>query len=221
MINQILIEIILAVLFLVFSYFSFTVVGKALVSIFKIQLEDFFESLVLGTTLGFASFTFAAYILAFLHLRFFMLIFPILGLLLFLKGKFNLFSLAKNIEPNLKKFFIVIFIFGVAGQLAVNAPSGLTYQNGVYFWSSHGHDGVWHLSLMEELKKNTFPFQNPGFAGNSLQNYHFFVDLFMSEVSRLFFFSNLDVYFRFVPLLFSILMGLSSFILLIAWTKKV
>ena len=42
----------------------------------------------------------------------------------------------------------------------------------------------------------------------------------MSEFSRLYYFSNLDIYFRFMPIVFSILLGLSGFMFVKAWSKS-
>lgn len=116
------------------------------------------------------------------------------------------------------KTFIVIIVFtiGIVGQLAVIAPSG-TYQNGdLVFWSAHGHDGAWHIALMEEMKKG-YPFQNPIFAGTPLKNYHFFSDILPNMVSKYFLISNENLYFRIFPLIYSIFLGASVFYL----TKKI
>jgi hypothetical protein len=105
--------------------------------------------------------------------------------------------------------FIFFFIVGVIGQLLIIAPSGINIDGNILFWSAHGHDGVWHLNLIEELKKGS-PFQNPSFSQQKLINYHFFSDIPISDFSLFFHFSTLDLFFRFFPLLFSCLLGLTS-----------
>ncbi len=110
----------------------------------------------------------------------------------------------------------LVFLIGVLGQLAIISPSG-TYQNGdLVFWSAHGHDGTWHMALMEEIKKG-YPFQNPIFAGTALKNYHFFSDVLPSMVSKYTNISNENLYFRIFPLIYSIFLGASVFFL----TKKI
>lgn len=220
MINQIIVQIILGVVFLFLSLFVFTYPALYLLRRTSLSLNDFLEEYCLSTVLGICIFTLSAYSLAALNLRFLMWTFPIFGLIIFFKKKFQIFSKSTIFQTaKVKKIFFVVFFIGIIGQVAVNAPSGMFYKDGIYFWSSHGHDGVWHLALMEHMHKNVFPFQNPEYGGQKLQNYHFFVDLLMSEMTRLFPFSNLDVYFRFMPLFFSILLGLSGFILVRAWSK--
>lgn len=211
-------QIILGILFLIVSILTFTLPGFYLLNKARHGLNENLDKFVTFTVFGLVIFTLSAYALTAVHLRFLMYIFPISGLWAAYKFKKNI--LQTKFKINHKLFFWTVLIIGIIGQVAVNAPSGFPYKDGIYFYSSHGHDGVWHLSLMEEMTKNTFPFQNPELAGEKLQNYHFFVDLLMSEFSRLFNFSNLDIYFRFMPIIFSLLLGLSSFIFVREWSKS-
>lgn len=210
-------QIILGILFLLFCLISFVAPFFVIIKRFDKKLDDL-ESITISAVLGLVLFTVCAYIFAWLHLRFLMYAFPLVGVWSIFRFRKNFLNLKLGIVN--KGLFLIIFIVGVIGMVAVNAPSGLPYRDGIYFWSSHGHDGVWHLSLMNELHKDVFPFQNPELAGNKLQNYHFFSDLLMSEFSRLLPFSNLDIYFRFMPLVFAILLGLGTFIFVRLWSKK-
>lgn len=211
-------QIFLGILFLIVSILMFTLPGFYLLKKVKNNLNDNLDKFVIFTVFGLVVFTLSAYILAAVHLRFLMYIFPLFGLIILYKHSKEFLRFQFNVLH--KGLFITMLILGMGGTVAVNAPSGLPYENGIYFWSSHGHDGVWHLALMEEMKKDTFPFQNPELAGATLQNYHFFVDLLMSEFSRMFNFSNLDIYFRFMPTFFSTLLGLSSFVFVRSWSKS-
>lgn len=119
------------------------------------------------------------------------------------------------------KILLLLLVVGIIVQGFINFPSGWRYSNGINFWSSQGHDGLWHVSLMEEIK-NVFPPTNPLYANHQMQNYHFTSDIFMGEFYRLFpFFSSLDLYFRFYPILFSFLIGLSVFVFVARkWNDK-
>lgn len=221
MVNLLIWQFIALILFLAVSVILLTIPGWIITRFFKIPIEGFIEKYVLSTLVGIVVFTLFAYLLAFLNLRIFMWMFPILGILFVLKNiKLVLPFIKTVVNIKLPIYIVIILIFGVIGQVLVNAPSGLPYSEGIYFWSAHGRDGMWHLALMEEMHRNNFPFDNPQFAGHKVQNYHFFTDLFMSEITRLFHFSNLDIYFRFIPVLFSILLGLASFIFVKLWSGK-
>lgn len=218
MVVQVFSQLLQLALFLIIVFLCFIPFGFLLLSSIKKDL-DFLQKITLSAVCGMVLFTLIAYILAFLNLRFLMWGIPVIGLILTFKNRREFFTVKLNL--NYKLFFFAVLILGIIGQVAVNAFSGLPYQEGLYFYSSHGHDGVWHLSLMEHLHKNVFPFINPEFNGARLQNYHFFVDLLMSEFSRLFpLFTNLDIYFRFMPTVFSLLMGLAAFIFVKEWGKK-
>ena len=217
MIMEILFQIVLGLIFLLLALLCFTLPGRL---ILKKNLQDLndIEKFTLYSVFGLVVFTLSAYVLAALHLRSLMWVFPALGLGTFIKYKKEILNFELKIIH--KFFFLLTFIVGIAGMVAVNALSGFPYRDGIYFWSSHGHDGIWHLALMESMKNPIFPFQNPELYGAKLQNYHFFADLLMSEFSRLFSFSPLDIYFRFMPVVFAILLGLTSFIFVRAWRKS-
>ncbi|MBI2196438.1 hypothetical protein HYU45_02380 [Candidatus Daviesbacteria bacterium] len=217
MVINTLLQFFLGTIFLILAVVCFTLPGHAILRKLTPDLDDL-EKFTIASVFGLVIFTLAAYVLAAIHLRFLMWTFPLIGIWSLYNFRKEIFSFRLKISH--KIVFLLVFLMGVIGMVAVNAPSGFPYREGIYFWSSHGHDGVWHLALMEQMKTSNFPFQNPELAGAKLQNYHFFVDLLMSEFSRLFQFSSLDIYFRFMPVVFAALLGLASFIFVRAWGKS-
>ena len=169
----------------------------------------------MGSIFVFALLTLISYILIVLNIPY--LIIPITIALLAVGFK-PLAKTIKNIKIvwNLQTFIVLlVFSIGIIGQLAVISPSG-TYKNGdLLFWSAHGHDGTWHIALMEEMKK-TWPLQNPIFAGEKLTNYHFFSDILPAIVGKYTKITNENLYFRIFPLIYSLFLGASVYFL----TKK-
>ncbi len=90
------------------------------------------------------------------------------------------------------------------------AASGWHYRFGLGFWGPNGHDAIWHLALMRQVTKH-FPPLNPVFAPFPLYNYHFGFDLLAGWLGKIFHLGLLDVYFRFLPLLFALAIGWLSF----------
>jgi hypothetical protein len=221
MILEIFKTITFLMLFLIVSLIAFTAPGFGLLKLFRINLFDNVEKYSISTILGIVVFTLTSYLSVIFHVRFMLWIVPILGIFLLIKNFKNIFlsNKFKLGKPDIIYFFLILF-FGIVTQVAINAPSGFNFGGNLLFWSAQGRDGMWHIALMEEMKRNIFPFQNPEYAGYILKNYHFFVDLLMSDVSRMFRFSNLDIYFRFFPILFSLLLGLSSFVFVRYWSKN-
>ncbi len=174
------------------------------------------EKILMGGIVGFTLFTLISYLLIVLNVPFLIIPITILGIVMTVKPLIKTIKQI-DIKLNIKTLLVLaVFIIGVAGQLAVISPSG-TFQNGnLVFWSANGHDGSWHIALMEEIKKG-FPFENPVFAGEKLVNYHFFSDIAPAIVSKYLPLNNLDLYFRIFPFIYSIFLGASAFYL----TRKI
>ena len=172
----------------------------------------FWEKIILGTVLGLIFFSLLSYLLLVIGLHFLLL--PIIFVIdLFTIKKLSTTFLQFNLLPRKKLILLLlVFILGVAGQLLIIAPSGIYLNGDLVFWSSHGHDGLWHISLMQEYQRG-YPLQNPVFAGERLVNYHFFSDIAPADFSKFFKFPDLDLYFRFFPLIYSILLGALAYLL--------
>jgi hypothetical protein len=174
------------------------------------------EKILMGGIVGFTLFTLVSYILIVLHVPFLIIPITILGIILSIKPLIKTIKQIK-IKFNIQTFLVLaVFALGILGQLAIISPSG-TFQNGnLAFWSANGHDGSWHIALMEEIKKG-FPFENPSFAGEKLVNYHFFSDIAPAIISKYLPLSDLDLYFRIFPFIYSVFLGASAFYL----TRKI
>lgn len=172
------------------------------------------------TVVGFSFLTLLSYLLIVINSPF--LIIPITLLLIYIFRN-NIFKIFKNVKIELNRQTIItlfVFTLGIIGQMLVIAPSGMLNKDGdLVFWSSHGHDGPWHIALVEEMKKG-YPFANPVFAGTELKNYHFFSDILPMVFNKYLGFDNFDLYFRIFPLFYSILFGASAYFLTKRLTKN-
>lgn len=97
--------------------------------------------------------------------------------------------------------------------------SGLIYEFGRGFWGANGHDGIWHLSLINQVLKGMPP-PNPVFAGHLLTNYHFFYDWLLALISQLTHLSPLRLYFQVFPVLIALSLGVLSFLVGLFWQKS-
>lgn len=169
----------------------------------------------MGSIFVFSLATLISYILIVLNIPY--LIIPItLGFVVYAIWLIHKKKIKFDIVFNLKTLIIlIVFTLGIIGQLAIIAPSGTYQSRNLVFWSAHGHDGPWHIALVEEMKKG-YPFENPIFAGAKLTNYHFFSDILPTMVSLYTPISDLDSYFRLFPFIYSLFLGASVYFL----TKK-
>lgn len=125
-----------------------------------------------------------------------------------------LLSLVIFLKKNLPLLFLIIL-----GSASISIPmikSGLVYPFGMGFWGPNGHDGIWHIALINQLAK--FSFENPVFAGSSLTNYHFGFDLLAAILSRLTGIAPINLYFQILPPLMAILIGVLTFKFVEKWT---
>ena len=97
--------------------------------------------------------------------------------------------------------------------------SGLKYDFGLGFWGPNGHDGIWHLSLINQLKQ-PIPPQNPVFSGTTLSQYHWGFDLLVPLLSTFTFLNPSILYFQILPFIFALLIGFLSYKLAYLITKN-
>lgn len=204
--------------FLVFSTFSFFLPGVLLLNSIKIKSSPL-EKIVVGTVLGLVIFVLANFLFSWIKLSI------LANIVLLIAAFFQLYNWRKNlrafrVDINYKILILIFLItIGVLSQGMTVFKSGLSYDFGLGFWGPNGHDGVWHLSLAENLAKN-FPPQNPILAGAPLRNYHYFYDFLLAKTHNLTKIPINDLYFRYFPILISLFFGLAVFILVRKMTNS-
>lgn len=107
---------------------------------------------------------------------------------------------------------ILLIILGTIFQTPVMFKTGQMYDFGIGYWGPLARDGIWHEALAGQLKLAVPP-QNPGFAGTILTNYHYLYDLLVAWTSILTKLSDSLLIYRVFPILFSLLMGLGTYLL--------
>ncbi len=96
--------------------------------------------------------------------------------------------------------------------------SGWVYAYGMGFWGPNGHDGVWHIALINSLAKGTL--EMPVFSGVKIQNYHLGFDALLALIVRLTHLPAHWLYFQIVPLLIAPAVGIVVYQFVKAWRKS-
>lgn len=200
------------IIFIFFAAIFFYLPGQLLLFKTNIGINERF---ILSWPIGICLFTLTAYGLGFFSFWEGLWVLPIISVLV-VRQKFTLFKISFN--RNFLLPFLII-ILGSVTWLATTVKNGLIYNYGLGFWGPHGHDAIWHLSLIEQIK-NGLPLSNPLFAGETLRNYHFFYDLLLSGFGTISGLSSVDLYFRFFPILLCLSLGLTVSILTKVWSKN-
>lgn len=161
------------------------------------------EEIFLSTAIGIVFLTLISYIAGFLNLYILIYLYCLVFLILSIiyRSKFK-FSLRR---PNL--YILGLIVVGTIFQVTPTFKSGLHYGYGMGFWGPNGHDGVWHVALINQIKNGLLP-ENPVFSGEILKNYHYLYDLLIATTATLSFVPVEDLIFRFFPVLFSLLLGI-------------
>ncbi|MFH1601739.1 MAG: hypothetical protein ABIB61_02160 [Candidatus Shapirobacteria bacterium] len=119
-------------------------------------------------------------------------------------------------RPNLS-LAILLFLGTISLSLTM-VRSGLATRWGLGFWGPNGHDGIWHLAVINQAIKS-FPPVNPIFSGSGLTNYHFGYDILVALLSKIFFLSPRILYFQLLPVATAFFLGLLSFWVGMKWKK--
>jgi len=144
----------------------------------------------------------------------------------------------QKIPFEINKFLIIIFyifliiiiflrknlllsLLILLGTVCLSLPmvkSGLIYPYGMGFWGPNGHDGIWHVTLINELSH--FSLQHPLFSGATLTNYHFGFDFFTAIIHLISRIPVINLYFQVLPPIIAILLGILTYKVVISFTNS-
>ncbi len=93
--------------------------------------------------------------------------------------------------------------------------SGLLYSFGMGFWGPNGHDGVWHIALVNSLARGSL--EMPIFAGEQIRNYHIGFDLILAWAHKLTAIPAHTLYFQILPPFLAVLIGFLTYKFVLLW----
>ncbi|MCK4588736.1 hypothetical protein KAT60_02875, partial [Candidatus Woesebacteria bacterium] len=96
--------------------------------------------------------------------------------------------------------------------------SALVYPFGMGFWGPNGHDGVWHIALINQLAKGSL--EMPTFAGEQLKNYHIGFDALLAVIHKITTIPVHNLYFQVIPPLLALLVGILVYKFVLLWRKS-
>ncbi len=108
-----------------------------------------------------------------------------------------------------------LILVGVAVWSVTMVKSGWIYPFGMGFWGANGHDGVWHLAVINALLSGSW--EMPVFAGGVLKNYHVGFDLLVAGLVRLSGISAVSWYFQILPPVMAAAIGYLAYRLVYLW----
>ncbi len=93
--------------------------------------------------------------------------------------------------------------------------SGWIYPFGMGFWGANGHDGIWHLAVINSLVRGSS--EMPVAAGEIFRNYHLGFDFVVAVLVKLTGVSAVTWYFRVLPPIMAVAIGGLVYKLVMMW----
>lgn len=204
--------------FIVVCFVVFIVPGWMIIDRLKFKLKPL-TKFVLAVSLGLTIWGIQAYILGFMGHREISYVYVACLLLATILRGGRIKKAAgrfKTVWSKLDKFAVGIIFLGVLIQVLQMMGSGLLGKNGMGFFRVHSQDGIYHMSMISSMVRN-FPPREPGAAGILVTNYHYWSDLIVAELARLFGFPIQMLYFQLIPFFISLVTALCVVALVDFW----
>lgn len=200
-------------IFLLFFIFSIYPLGKLILEKIEVKLP-FWEEVLVGINIGIVFFTLIVFVLWRLNLYFltyFFIFFPILYIIFrILKSKQKFWQITYKFRQIDLLLIFILFISTFIPSLLV-IKSGDVIEGGLRMIGANGHDVLSYLALINNLQKSIPP-QNPTFAGEQIQNYHYLTYVFFSGVQYITKIPTLDLYFKIIMPTLAFLLSATVFV---------
>lgn len=197
------------VIFLIAIFFAFFIPGDLLLRRFSLSS---FKRFVIGSVVGMVMWGWQGFIFGYFGMRWLSYIYLIIlfitwFVLNFKNLKLDFYKKFKPCSPDL--VLIVIFIFGVMIQLSAVWFNGILFTEGLYFCCGNLYDNILHIALTHQLVQR-FPPYEPGMYGVFVQNYHYWGNLIIADLIRVFKLPLVATQFQYSTLFISTFLGLSA-----------
>ncbi len=205
-------------LFLTTIFFAFYIPGNVVIDKKLQNFTGLFQKLIICLLVGFVLWAYQGAFFGYLGIRSLTYAYLIIFFCFWLRkqDKRNFFILwkeritRKNIHINY--FLFVIFCLGILGQIQQFFISGLILQDGIHIFTAASDDAVFHTSLTAQIVRRFPPFE-PGLINVVVHNYHYWSNLVIAELVRVFHLPLLPTQFQYTYILISFLLGGVSYIL--------
>lgn len=214
--SELIVNVLKFILFIVFSLFipGYILIRKEIAS------EQILPKVFLSISLGFLSLSLVSFLSGILEIKWFVYLYILIMNLLFIFTKaYQDLSLKINTLQIRHVVAMVVIILGSIFQVLPTFFSGTSTKYGLGFWGPNAHDGIWHIALVNQLVKQIPP-MNPVLSGQNLLNYHYLYDLLVATTFNITSIPILDLIFRLYPVIFSVLFGVGTYLLIVKLFKS-
>lgn len=196
------------VYFFVALFISWYIPGRVVLG--KVKLNSNLALFTLSTILGLVLWGWQGYLFGYIKIRSLSYVYLVVFLILWLKEKNNYFQELKLSIKKIDIIFFIILILGIFSQNIMTWGSGLLYHDGIRIYDINSLDGVLHLAYIEQIIKNIPP-EEPGFSGEIIRNYHYWSNMVVGEIDRVFNIPVINSFFQYSNIFLSLFLGLSAY----------
>lgn len=195
--------------FIIAIFLAFYIPGSVLIG--KLKLT-FFQKTVIATILGMVLWGWQGFIFGYLGFRFLTYLYLLMFFLVWIYRQRN--SFGKKLSVSFKKLdflVVLIIIVGIIVQLLPVWGFGLQFPQGLYLCCGNREDLLLHLALTSAIIRDIPPIE-PGMNGVFVQNYHYWANLVIAELVRIFRLPVLNTQFQYMNLFISLFLGLGALV---------
>ena len=197
-------------LFFIATFIAFFIPGD--LALRKLKLPAF-QRLVLGTVIGMVIWGLQGVLFGYLGLRWLTYVYLLIAFVfwanLFLRHKPSIFKEIRSKKPDM--LLLVLIVVGSLIQLTIVWFNGVLYSNELYFCCGNTSDNLFHIALTNQIVKHFPPFQ-PGMSEVIVKNYHYWSNLVIAELIRVFHLPLIATQYQYSTLFISIFLGLSALV---------
>lgn len=164
---------------------------------------------VTATIVGFVLWGWQGYLFGYLQLRWLTYVYLFITIFSWFRWRFRDFP---KLHIQLDWFLLILLFGGILLQLLPIFGNGFRFSPGVYFCCGNQLDNIFHFSLTQSIV-NHFPPLEPGLVGVQVKNYHYWFNLIVAELVRVFKLPLLPTLFQYSGFFLSLFYGLSIIIL--------
>lgn len=198
-------------IFFIAVFIAFFIPGDLLIRKYNLSI---FQRLVLGIGMGMVLWGWQGLIFGYLGLRFLSYFYIIILVLLWIKINGRKFLRAVTNKSCLSRvdwIIVVLIILGVGIQLSSVWFNGIYVKEGLFFCCGNLFDSILHIALTNSVIKD-FPPYEPGMYGEIVRNYHYWGNLIIGELIRVFRLPLIPTQNQYSMLLVSSFLGLSGIV---------
>lgn len=174
-----------------------------------------FQRLVLGISLGLVLWAWQGIIFGYLQLRWLSYIY--LLIFLFIWVKYVIKKTLRDLRQSRRKtntdyLSVILVLLGVLTQTLTVWFNGIFTDKGLSFCCGHLYDNLLQISITDQIIKQIPPFE-PGMYGTYIHNYHYWGNLVLAELIRVFKLPLMATEFQYATILISLLLGLNGIVI--------